>query len=471
MSKGYVNNTILDGALGVSPASATGIFGAVGVCAAPTGGIITLTTAADAKEKLVDGPLCDVLVQALSMAATTVYAIGLEGTTKGAIGQVAHTGSGKATVAASGGPRNDYEVIITIEEGGLLNAAIAHITLDGVDQKHFTIPTGGSYEIPGTGITLTFTAAEESEFVAGDTYTFMTEAPKASNAEILAAVDTLLNSAYDYEWIAIAGVSDATLWAALDTKATEAMNNYRYIHFKAQARYLDDEETVDDWVTALTGSERGTTVGGRVQVCAGWVECSDPYGAIDVRGALGWSCGMSAQKDVMEPVDHVGSSALSGILRLMPDGLNDGHINALDNSGYLTLCQYIGLTGVYITHGRMFAEATSDFGLEERRRVMDLACKNVRIAQLSYINSTVTIGADGSAEGLDMFKAITEQVLDNMVAAGQISRYEVDIDEDQDLLSTETLRTTIRIVPLGKMSFIENTISYSNPNLSSGGDE
>lgn len=471
MSKGYVNNKILDGALGVSPSPATGIFGAVGVCAKPTGGIIALTTAADAKEKLVDGPLCDVLVQALSMASTTVYAVGLEGTTQGNVGQVTHAGTGKATVAAEGNPRNDYEVIVTIEEGGLLNEAVARITLDGVDQKHFTIPTGGSYEIPGTGITLTFTAAEESEFVAGDTYTLMTEAPKATNAEILAAVDKLLSSAYDFEWIAVAGVSDATLWAALDTKATEAMNNYRYIHFKAQARYLDDEETVDDWVTALAGNERGTTVGGRVQVCAGWVECSDPYGAIDVRGALGWSCGMSAQKDVMEPVDHVGSSALSGILRLMPDGLNDGHINALDNAGYLTLCQYIGLTGVYITHGRMFAEATSDFGLEERRRVMDLACKNVRIAQLSYINSTVAIGADGSAEGLDMFKAITEKVLDNMVAAGQISRYEVDIDEDQDLLSTETLRTTIRIVPLGKMSFIENTISYSNPNLSSGGDE
>lgn len=470
MSKGYVNNKILDGALGVSPAPATGIFGAVGVCAKPTGGIITLTTAADAKEKLVDGPLCDVIVQALSMASTTVYAVGLEGTTKGTIGQVAHAGTGKASVSASGSPRNDYEVIVTIEEGGLLNNAVAHITLDGVDQKHFTIPTGGTYEIPNTGITLTFTAAEESEFVTGDTYTFMTEAPKATNAEILAAVDKLLSSAYDFEWIAVAGVSDATLWAALDTKATEAMNNYRYIHFKCQGRYLDEDETVDDWVTALTGDERGTTVGGRIQVCAAWVECSDPYGAIDVRGALGWSCGMSAQKDVMEPVDHVGSSALSGILKLMPEGINDGHINALDNAGYLTLCQYIGLTGVYITHGRMFAEATSDFGLEERRRVMDLACKNVRIAQLSYINSTVAIGADGSAEGLDMFRAVTEQVLDNMVAAGQISGYEVEIDENQDLLSTETLRTRIRITPLGKMSFIENEISYNNPNLSGGNE-
>ncbi len=101
---------------------------------------------------------------------------------------------------------------------------------------------------------------------------------------------------------------------------------------------------------------------------------------------------------------------------------------------------------------------------------MDLACKTVRLKQLDYINSTLTIGADGSAEGLDMFRAITEQALEQMVTNGQISSYEVDIDEDQDLLSTETLQTTIRIVPLGKMSFIENTISYRNPNLEGGNE-
>lgn len=468
MSKGYVDNKILDGALGVLPSPATGIFGAIGVCAVPTDGIIILTSPQDAKDKLVDGPLCDVVVQALSMASTTVYALGLEGTTAGTIGTVEHTGSGKATVVASGSPRNDYDVIISIEGSGALNIATAKISVDGIEQKAFTIPLNGKYSVPNTGIELTF-SSEAGDFVSGDKYVFSTTSPKATNAEILAAVDKLLDSSYDYEWIAVAGVSDATLWAALDTKATLAKNNYRYIHFKCQARYLDEGETVDAWVEALTGDERGTTVGGRVQVCAGWVKCSDPYGAVDIRGALGWSCGMSAQKDVSEPVDHVGSSALSGILSLMPEGLNDGHINALDNAGYLTLCTYIGLTGCYITHGRMFAESTSDFGLEERRRVMDLACKNVRIAQLSYINSTVSIGADGSVEGLDMFRAITEQVLERMVKSGQISRYEVEIDDDQDLLSTETLVTRIRIVPLGKMSYIENVISYSNPNL--GGSE
>lgn len=468
MSKGYVDNKILDGALGVSPSPATGIFGAVGVCTVPTGGIITLTSASDAKEKLVDGPLCDMIVQALSMASTTVYVIGLEGTSKGTVSTVSKEGTGKAVVEAAGEPRNDFDVTVAIEQGGALNTAVARLTVDGIAYKAFTIPTSGKYVIPDTGIELTF-KTDGGEFVAGDSYMFSTTAPTATNAEILKAVDTLLDSALDYEWIAVAGVSDATLWAALDTKAVSAMNRYRYIHFKCQARYLDEGETIDEWMNALIGEERGTTVGGRIQVCAAWVKSSDPYGAVDIRGGIGWSCGMSAQKDVQEPVDHVGSSALSGILALMPEGINDGHINALDNAGYLTLCQYIGLTGVYITHGRMFAESTSDYGLEERRRVMDLACKNVRIAQLSYINSTVAIGADGSAEGLDMFRAITEQVLENMKAAGQISGYEVDIDESQDLLSTETLVTRIRITPLGKMSFIENVISYHNPNL--GGSE
>ncbi len=462
--KGYVNNTILDGALGAMPQPATGIFGAVGVCSIPSDDILILTDSADARKKLGVGPLSEVVCRALSMASTTVYCVPLKGTTPGTVTEVKSEGKGKGTVTVTGTPTSAYEVAIKITGKGALNEAVARVTVDGVSEELFTVPEDGNYELVGTGLSLKF-ALTDGNFEEGDSFSFETTMPVATNAEILAGVDKLLQSNYDYEWISIAGVSDATLWAALDTKALEAMNKYRYIHFKCQARYLDADETVDEWVAALTGEERGTTVGGRIQVSAGWAKASDPFGSIDRRGALEFSCGMSAMKDVQEPVDHVGSSALSGILKILPEGLNDGHINALDDAGYLTLCQYIGLTGCYITHGRMFSEKTSDYGLEERRRVMDLACKNVRIAQLSYINSTVAIGADGSAEGLDMFKAITEQVLKQMVQDGQISSYEVFIDPKQNLLSTERLETRIRIVPLGKMSFIENVISYANPVL------
>lgn len=465
MSKGYVKNNIIDGSLGAMPAPATGIFGAIGVCAEPTDGILILTDAAVAHERLVAGPLRDLVVQALSMAATTCYCVGVEGTTPGSVSTVSHSGAGTGTMTVTGAPRNDYDCQVRVVQAGGLNAAVVVVTVDGVPGRRTTIPTNGEIEIQHTGLKLHFAASAEQSYSEGDIYSFETTAPQASNAELLDAVDLLLESKYAYEWISVAGVSDQTLWAALATKAAEAEASYRYIHFKAQARYLDEGESVDQWVAALTGAERGTTVGGRVQVCAGWALGADPMGEVDRRGGLAWATGLSATRDIHEPVDHVGSSALTGIVALLPEGLNDGHIDALDNAGYLTLCQYIGRSGAYITHGRMFAEDTSDYKLEERRRVMDFACGAVRTAQLNYINSTVELAADGSAAGLEMFKAITENVLRDMQSRGRISGFSVEIDPEQDLLATETLTTRIRIIPLGKMTYIENVISYHNPKL------
>jgi hypothetical protein len=131
----------------------------------------------------------------------------------------------------------------------------------------------------------------------------------------------------------------------------------------------------------------------------------------------------------------------------------------------VTARHYIGLTGTYITSGKMLAEDTSDYKLEERRRVMDKACKLVRDAQMTYLNDTVEVGADGSLEGIEMFKKISEQPLDQMVNGGEISGGTVYIDPMQDILSTEQIVTRIRITPLGKMSHIENVISYHNPLL------
>lgn len=469
MARGHVNNSILDGALGVQPAASTGIFGAVGVAAAGYGqGILILTTAADAQEKLLAGPLRDLIVSALSLANTTVYAVPLLGTVDGVVSAVlkaaAAAGTGSMTVA--GLPRNDYDVSVEIKSGGGLNEASAVVTVDGIPSARFTIAEDGQYVIAGTGLTLTFVAgAEGISFAAGDVFTFSTSAPAATNAELLAGIDTLLESSYAFEWIAVAGITDAAMWAALATKATGAEAFYRYIHFKAQARYLDEGETIDQWVAALTGDERGLTVGGRVQVYAAHLLQADPFGATDVRGAIGLACGMSARRDVQEPVDAVRNGSVSGVVKLLPEGINGGHIDALDNAGYATLTTYIGLTGAYITHGRMFAEGTSDYGLEERRRVMDLACHRIRTAQLMYLNDTVSIAADGSMEGIEMFKAISQQVLNDMAAAGQISAGEIEIDPNQNILSTETIETRVKIVPLGKMTFIENVISYANPVL------
>lgn len=475
MSRGYVKNNILDGALGAQGPAATGIFGAVGVAAIPNAGILILTDPADAAEKLGDGPLRDLVVSALAVAATTCYVVPLAGSIAGVVSAIAKdaAAAGVGTLTAAGSPRNAYDVTVKIEGAGGLNEAIFRYEIDGVLSKQITVPLDGEYEIPNTGLTLTFSAGVpaggEESFEVGDEFTFSTTAPSASNTEILSGIDRLLESAYAFEWISVAGISDSALWAALAVKASGAEAVYRYIHFKAQARYLADGESVDEWVAALTGDERGLTVGGRVQVYAAWIEESDPMGAVDRRGAIGLGSGMSARRNVHEPVDALKYGGVSGVNKLLPAGINGGHIDALDNAGYVTLTTYVGRTGAYITHGRMFAEETSDYQLEERRRVMDLACARVRSAQMNFLNDTIEIAADGSMEGIKMFHAISEQPLRDMAAAGIISSGEVLIDENQNILSTETVLTRVRIVPLGKMSYIENTISFHNPAI--GGEE
>jgi hypothetical protein len=462
-----VKNTIKDGAMGVQGADATGNFAAIGVASKPSNGIMTFVDAESVEAAIGDGPLRDLLVSALSIAKTTVKAIALEGTIPGTKSAVTSgsTNAGSGTLTVSGNPRNEYDVLVEIVSDGGLNEAAFRITIDGAAGKIITVPDGaGQYEILDTGLTIQF-APGTTGFKEGDTFVFQATAPSATNGEVLAAIDQVLDAKLAIEWIAVAGQSSAPLWAALATKAQGAEAIYQYLFFVAQARYKTDAETLDDYVNALTGTERGVTTSTRLQVCAGWIEEADANGQVDERGMIGVYCGALAQRGVHQGPDATRYGSISAATAIKPDGLNDGHIESLKNAGYVTVRKIIGLTGIYVTSGQMMCEAGSDYNIVERRRVMDKACRQIRAAQLFYLNDVVEVGADGSPEGLDMFVAQSEGPLRIMKTNKEISNGYVVVPKGQNILSTSTLRTKIRIVPLGKMSYIENEIAYSNPAL------
>jgi len=462
-----VKNTIKDGAMGVLGADATGRFAAVGVGGLYGQGILAFTAPDQVEEKIGDGPLRDLLVSALSIAKTTVYAVSLEGTVAGTLSAVTpgaeNTGAG--SVSVSGDPRNEYDIKVEILTTGELNAATFRVTVDGLAGKRLTVPdSGGNYLIPGTGITLQFNLVSGT-FDAGDTFSFTATAPAASNAEVLAAIDTILEAKLDIEWIAVAGVSDAALWAALATKAEGAAEIYQYLFFIAQARYKTSAESVDEWVTALTTTERGTVASTRLQVCAGWIEEADASGQVDVRGLIGTYCGKLASRNVHQGPDAVRYGSVTAATALAPAGINDGHIESLKNAGYVTARTIIGLSGIYVTSGQIMSEEGSDFDLVERRRVMDKACRQVRTAQLVWVNDAVKVGADGSPEGIEMLVAQSENPLKIMITNGEISDGYVIVPDGQNILSTKKINTKVRIVPLGKVAYIENEIAFSNPAL------
>jgi hypothetical protein len=454
--------------MGVAGADATGRFAAIGVSAIPSNGILAFTDPSAVEAAIGDGPLRDLIVSALSIARTTVYAVALEGSVPGTLASsTAGAGNaGSGAVTASGSPRNEYDMKVDIVESGGLNTATFRVTTDGLAGKITTVPLDGNYTVPGTGVTLVFDPGEgEMPFAAGDTYEFAFTAPQATNGEVLAAVDAVLEAKLDIEWIAVAGISSSPLWAALAAKAETAAEIYQYLFFVAQARGKAAAETTDQWTAALAGPERGNTASTRLQVCAGWIEEADANGQTDERGILGVYCGTLAKLGVHQGPDAVRYGSISAAIAIKPDGLNDGHIETLKNAGYVTVRKIIGLNGIYITSGQMMSEEGSDFDLVERRRVMDKACRQVRSSQLFYVNDATKVGADGSPEGLLMFTAQSENPLRIMKTDGEISDGYVVIPEGQNILSTKKLRTKVRIVPLGKISYIENEIAYSNPAL------
>ena len=462
-----IKNTILDGALGVKGAQADGRFAAIGVAEKHGGEILTFNEAAQVERAIGDGPLRDLLVSSLSIARTSVSVIVLEGSVPGTVSEVkageqnAKTGS----IAVSGKPRNDYQIKVAIEASGGLNEAVFRLTIDGLGGRRITFPDGeAKHEIAGTGLTIQFVPGE-SGFEEGDTYSFSTTAPEASSQEVLQAVGKILDAKLNIEFIAIAGVTAAPLRSALAVMAEAAAENYQYLFFVTQARFKKENESLDAWVNALCGAERGSTASSRLQACAAWIEEADINGKVDTRGLIGTYCGSLARRRVQDGPDAVKFGGIAAALRIKPDGLNDGHIARLKEAGYVTVRQIAGRRGVFITSGRMMSEEGSDFDVVERRRVMDKACRNLYIAQLPSVNDTVKISRDGTPEGLEMFQAVSKQPFEIMKTNREISDGFVFIPEGQNILADKKLRTKVRIVPLGKMSFIENEIAYKNPAL------
>lgn len=463
-----ITNIIKDGGLGAASASSKSSFAVVGVSSVVPAGVVGISNPSEIADTFGDGPLRDFLEGVFSLSKPDVYCKAVAGTIAGTAGAVTAVKASSGTVAVSGSPKNDYKISVEIVEGGGLNTGAFAVTIDGVPGARVTIPQAGTYEIPGTGLTITFTPGTPAEgveaYVEGDTFSFSTTAPSASNAELLAAIDEIVAGKLSISALYVAGVTTNAFWAAFAAKLAveEAKNNFLFGY--CQARYLTDGETASVWAGLLAGTERGATVNARVGVVAGWYEGTDSIsGQVDLRPALGKFAGRLAAIDVQQNPDHVGLGAITGINKIMPEGISDADINRLQEAGYVMLRTYYEVLGIYFAAGRLLTDTTSDYKTIANRRTMDEACRGVAEQQIRFLNTDTGVAADGSPEGLAQFKAMSEMPLRNMKAAGQISDGSVEIPEGQNILSTETLKTKVRIVPRGKISYIENEISFYNP--------
>ncbi len=139
-------------------------------------------------------------------------------------------------------------------------------------------------------------------------------------------------------------------------------------------------------------------------------------------------------------------------------------LNALDATGrYCFLVTITGITGSYWNDSNNLDAATSDYNAIELVRTMDKAVRGVRTYLTPELGGNVYFDpATGKMQTytVEHLKTTAQKALEDMEKAGELSGYAVEIDPEQNVLSTSTVNVVIKNVPVGVVRRIAVKIGY-----------
>jgi hypothetical protein len=463
-----VNTTITDGGLGASTAKGEGVHFKIGVSpivsSAPI--IITGTMNADKiREKLGLSPLADACMDSVENGSNLIYCIPVVASVDGTVGEIVKqvTGGGDCTVA--GKPNNAYDIIVKFTGTGGFNAAVLKYSVDGgySYSDEITLPLTGALVIPQTGLTFNFTEGADAatSFKVDDTYEVKTTAPQMSNQDVLDALAKLRNTSTSFEFIHIVGESTKALWAAVSAEIVTLRETYKKPLFAVlEARGILNTETIDQYIQYLL-DERKDLQNYDIQIVASKSLYIRMDGVTQEINNAGIVCGLYSKAKVQQSIGETKSFSISGkMLSLLPEGMED-YVGILDEAQYLTFRRYEGLSGYYVTNARMMAPEGSDYRYAEDVRVKNKIIRETRKEALMQLQSDVDMAdVQGSLETIAKF---IETPLDEMVRLKEISSARIEVPEDQDILTTETLNVIIRFVPVGHVREIDIDLGMENP--------
>ena len=144
--------------------------------------------------------------------------------------------------------------------------------------------------------------------------------------------------------------------------------------------------------------------------------------------------------------------------------LDTAVVESLDTARYLFFVEYGGLAGSYFNDSHTMDAATSDYAYIETVRTMDKACRNVRTYVLPKLGRPMKVDAStGKLEAyvVEDLQLVAGKALEDMEKAGELSGYVVEIDPDQNVLSTSQVEMVIKQVGVGVMRKLNIKIGYT----------
>lgn len=393
--------------------------------------------------------------------------------------------TGTSALTVTGDPNDAYDVRVMITRSGAVgtgNAAM-RVSLDGGDLygNELAIPMAGSYVIPGTGLTLTFTTIANANVVAGEEFRFVTSAPAFSTNDLSNALDALHSSPDTWEAVLIVGACSASVAAAVATKMTAFEAAHRFVFALVGVRLQAVGESEWDWMTSVQADFATLADTPRVVVCAGGVDYTSPLSLKrDVRSCAAFLAGRIAARKVGEDASEVGDTnpfAAVQIHAITHDANNDP---TLHDARFSTLRRHLGFSGFYVTNAFTWAAQDSDYHYLVTRRVLDEVTRTVRPLAVRLLGARVPVNSAGvrpprvpgaireqNAQAIDarLTRAARAAVVDN----GQATAAAVTVDR-ATVLTTQPppdVPITITVTPLGYLRAIHLTIGVTNPGVAS----
>jgi hypothetical protein len=385
-----VTQTVLDPGLGL--VERTGLRPLyVGTSSSGTANTVyTCNTKAYARTTLGEGPLVEGVCLALDQGATTVLAAKAASSVAAANSAVNETAAGAltGTVAVAGTANDNYEALIEITLGAAtpLEANRFRYSLDNgyTYSEELVVPSGGTYVIPNTGLTLTFTLG--TGYDTGDVFDFTCTAAY-QNATDLTNVMTPIQaipSATLFDYIVHVGfpadaAAGAAIFGAWETHAatlyTTNIRPVRVLHnagpdtvsnIQSNFAAVDDLRVSAAYSKVYIASAKGF---------AGW-----GYPPLGVESAAG---AVMAGRLISTDLGRVASGSISGVQSL---GHDDFVTGGIDDYRILSMRTFPNLSGFYFTNGRIKSAVGSDYAYLQHGLIMDLACRTVYTEQVQFIS-------------------------------------------------------------------------------------
>lgn len=439
--------------------------------------LITNTMKPEAiKEKLGHTPLADACIDATENGLKTIYAIPMLADIEGKVGNITHTGIGTGTFNVKGTPNNAYDVVVQITATGNKNEGSFKYSIDGGNNfsDEFTIPLSGEYELIGTGLVFTFEDADsessETSFIESDAYSFSTSAPTMNNANVLKAVEKIISFNKTVEVCHIVGVSNKTLWAALQSEAMEFMKLYKKpIIFLCEGRPCEDKETLDEYMAAMKEECKGIN---SYFICvslsyATYLRKDLRTQNINMAGVISGLLGRAKESLSIGCVEEFPISSAK-LLKLIPEGIEE-YAREFDEMGYTVFRQYSGKEDFYVSNANVMASEGSDYKYVESVRVLNRIVRDVSLKSTDKVQCEIDPNdLEGSVKSIEAHLniAMEDCERDKIISSGEVTI----ATEGLNILADETLNVEVTWVPMGTARRFNIKFAVNNPASPGGGE-